>query len=279
MNYFSSIILGIVQGFTEFLPISSSGHLIIFQTIFGIEENLAFDVLLHMATLVAVFIVFWQSIRRMIIEFFAMFKDLFQTKSFCVYKSKYRKYIILIIVASIPAALVGFLLDDLITKLFSSIVVVACMLILTGILLILGERIGKQNTKQIVNMDMKNALVVGLFQAIAITPGLSRSGSTIVGGMISGLKRDDAAEFSFLVSIPVIIGAFIFKISDISIIFSSGVFQTITALLGFAAALISGIFAIKVVLKFVTKGKLHYFSYYCFGVAIIIFIYLLTTGY
>lgn len=273
MNTITSIIMGIVQGLTEFLPISSSGHLVILQHFFHVDQgNLAYSILLHLGTLIAVMIAFWHSISNMIIEFFSMIKDLFKEKSFCIYKSKYRRYIVNIIIASIPVAIVGILLDDVFETIFSKIEVVSFTLIFTGIILILGERVGKRNKKNIENMSLSNIITVGLFQTVAIMPGISRSGSTIVGGLFAGLKKEEATEFSFLVSLPAVLGAVILKSKDIMELENLGM-SPIALVSGFIASIIFGIFAIKLLVALVKKGKLYYFSYYCWAVSALLIIY------
>lgn len=274
MDTFTSIVMGIVQGLTEFLPISSSGHLVILQHFFQVNEgNLAYSVFLHLGTLVAVVIAFWNSVLNMIIEFFKMLKDLFTTGSLKIYTSKYRKYIINIIIASIPVGIIGVLFSDVFDEIFSRIEVVAFTLILTGVLLFLGEKIGKKNKKNIENMTIGNIITVGLFQTIAIMPGISRSGSTIVGGLFAGLKREEATEFSFLVSLPAVLGAVILKGKDIMALDSIGM-SPITLGAGFISAVVFGVLAIKLLVALVKKGKLHYFSYYCWVLSAVLIGYI-----
>lgn len=267
MNIIDAIFLGILQGLTEFLPVSSSGHLVIAQHFMGISEgNLALNVLLHLGTLVAIVIVYFKSVANMIVEFFSMIRDLFKERCLCVYKSKYRKYIILIIMASVPTAIIGLRFESMFEELFSSIQVVAVTLIITGILLVLGEKMGKNNTDPIEKLSLKQGFLVGLFQSMAITPGISRSGSTIVGGLFNGLKKEEATEFSFLISIPAVLGAVVLKGKDILSLDSSG--MEVTALgASFLASVIFGVLAIKLLVKLVRNGKLHYFSYYCWAVS------------
>ncbi|MFZ7119763.1 MAG: undecaprenyl-diphosphate phosphatase [Eubacteriaceae bacterium] len=273
MNTITSIILGIVQGLTEFLPISSSGHLVIFQYFFNVTEgNLAYDVLLHLGTLIAIIIAFWKSILNMVIEFFSMCKDFFTSGSFKIHKSKYRKYILSIILASIPVGIIGILFADIFETLFSNIQVVSFTLIITGIILMLGEKIGKKNTKSIEQLSIKETFIIGFFQAFAIVPGISRSGSTIVGGLMSGLEKQEATEFSFLVSLPAVLGAVLLKSKDIMELESLGI-SPITLFSGFFASIIFGILAIKLLVELVKKGKLHYFSYYCWAMSIILITY------
>ena len=182
-----AILLGILQGLTEFLPVSSSGHLVICQSLLGMKGDLLiFDVFVHVGTLFAVVVVFWQDIVD-------IFRHLFS------------RYTLLLIVGCIPAALMGLLLDDVFTALFSSVTAVALALILTGLLLLISDRFN--GTRTLKEMRFSDALTIGIFQGLAITPGLSRSGSTIFGALLCGFKRSEAAKFSFIISIPVILGA------------------------------------------------------------------------
>ncbi|MBF7095712.1 undecaprenyl-diphosphate phosphatase [Alkalibacter mobilis] len=272
MNIIDAIFLGILQGLTEFLPVSSSGHLVIAQHFMGITEgNLALNVLLHLGTLIAIFVVYRKSVLNMIIEFFAMIGDLFKEKSLCVYKSKYRKYIILIIMASIPTAVIGLMLEDVFEEFFSTVEVVAFTLILTGILMMLGEKMGRNNTQHIEKLSLGKGFLIGLFQTMAITPGISRSGSTIFGGLVSGLRKEEATEFSFLISIPAVLGAVVLKSKDIMSLEKLGM-EPVVLFFSFLASVAFGIFAIKLLVRLVKNGKLHYFSYYCWTVSAILLV-------
>ncbi len=249
MNALQAIVLGLVQGLTEFLPVSSSGHLVIVQTLFNIDSNmLVFDVFVHLGTLVAVFVAFREDIWGII-------------------KKPISHFTGLILVGCIPAAVMGLLLDDIFESLFSSIVAVAIALIITGFLLMISDRFNGKKT--IDEMKYSEALLVGFFQGCAITPGLSRSGSTIFGALLCGLRRKDAARFSFIVSIPVILGAALKSILDSM---HSGITISGAYFLGAAVAAISGYFAIRVFLKLLSKRNMHYFSYYVWAVALIILV-------
>jgi undecaprenyl-diphosphatase len=279
LSIWEAVFLGILQGVTEFLPVSSSGHLVIARTLLNVQEGgLAFDVLLNFATLIVVIFVYRESVKKILYEFVGMIKDFFKEKSLMVYKSKYRKYILLIVVGCIPAGLAGVLLDDLFEKLFSSITVVAFTLSITGLLLILGERIGKNNSIKVENMSFLNALLIGVFQAFAITPGISRSGSTIAGGLLNGLKKEDAAEFSFLMYIPLSLGATLIKFKDISLMFQNNSDSVVALIISFVTTLVVGFFAIQLLLNLLKKGKLHYFSYYCFGMSALLLINIFVLG-
>ncbi len=180
-------------------------------------------------------------------------------------KDKYRLYVVFLFVASIPAGIVGILLGDGIEKIFGSVIVVALMLLVTGVLLTIGERMGKNNIKPIEKLGFKNALIVGLFQAFALIPGISRSGTTMVGGLFRGLKKEDAVEFSFLLSLPAVLGATLLKLKDIAGLSSSGV-STGTLAVGFFTAVVAGYLAIRLLVLVVKKDRLKYFAYYCWAV-------------
>ena len=277
MTTIQAIILGIVQGLTEFLPVSSSGHLVILQNFMGISEgSLEFAIVLHLGTLLAVVIAYYESIWNMFKQFFLMLADLITLKGPCFEKSKYRKYIVYILMASIPAGIVGVLFEDFISEKFGSIIIVGFTLLITGVLLVLGDAIGKNNRGHIENVGAGKAFIIGIFQMFAITPGISRSGSTIVGGLLSGLKKEEAVEFSFLMSIPAVLGSLLLKIKDIIAIGATTSF--VPLIIGFFCSLVIGYFSIVLLNNIVKKGKLYYFSIYCWivGLALIIYQVLIT---
>lgn len=255
MNLFQAVFLGILQGLTEFLPISSSGHLAIFQFFFGIKKPiLLFDILLHVATLVSILIFFWKDIVNLI-----LFKK--------------PRLAILIITASVPTAAIGFLFKDFFEGMFTSIGFVGCMLILTGIWLLVAsivDRILVVKTSDEGYINWWQALLIGLAQGIAIAPGISRSGATISTALICGVKRNDAVRFSFILSIPAILGAFFFKIKDVNLeVMPVGILTTLVAMV-FAA--ITGIFSIKFLLKILNWGRLYIFSVYCIAIGLWVYI-------
>ncbi|EDS73418.1 undecaprenyl-diphosphatase UppP [Anaerofustis stercorihominis] len=277
MTTIQAIILGIVQGLTEFLPVSSSGHLVILQNFMGISEgSLEFAIVLHLGTLLAVVIAYYESIWNMFKQFFLMLADLITLKGPCFEKSKYRKYIVYILMASIPAGIVGVLFEDFISEKFGSIIIVGFTLLITGVLLVLGDALGKNNRGHIENVGAGKAFLIGVFQMFAITPGISRSGSTIVGGLLSGLKKEEAVEFSFLMSIPAVLGSLLLKIKDIIAIGATTSF--VPLIIGFFCSLVIGYFSIVLLNNIVKKGKLYYFSIYCWivGLALIIYHVLIT---
>jgi len=265
MNYIISIFFGIIQGITEFLPVSSSGHLIIFHEIFKlpVENEMAFDVALHFATLLAV------------IFFFR--KDLFQLikswlRSLAGKKDEYSKISWFIILGTIPAAIVGWFFDDTIENFLRSPFVVIIMLVIIGAFFIIFEKISKFK-KDITDMSWKDSVVIGLAQAVALIPGTSRSGITIIAGIGSGLKREAALRFSFLLSIPIIFGAVIKKTPQI-ISDNLSVNDYSILLIAFLSAFVSGILAIKYFLLFSRKHSLNVFAVYRFVLAGVLLVYL-----
>ena len=249
MTTLEAFILGMIQGLTEFLPVSSSGHLVIFQHLFGIQEAITFDVIVHLGTLVAVFIAFWEDIMAII-------------------RKPFSRITYLILIGIIPAGLAGYLLAPMVEKAFESLLVVGLGLIFTGLVLKYSEHMANQyrGLKQIKGTSYKDAFLIGCIQALAIIPGISRSGSTIAAGLLAGLDREFAARFSFLLSIPVIMGAGVFELKDA---FGSASFgaELTTYIIGFITSAAFGYLAIKVVVNLVKEGRLSIFSYYCWAVA------------
>jgi len=268
MSWLMAIFLGFVQGVTEFLPVSSSGHLALLQ-VFGLEDpherHLFFDVLLHMGTLVAVFIVYWKDIKEMCRAMLSLFTGNRGTEDHPIKPSKARLALMLI-VGTLPLAL-ALPFRHMIESLGNRMWFVGLMLLITGGLLYLSDKLkkGKRTEK---NMTMRNALTVGLLQGtIGVLPGISRSGITITAGMMTGLERGFAVRFSFLLSIPAILGA------NIVVLFSSmsdvdwSLFPRY--LVGVLVAGVTGYFAIKLVKLIVDAGRFGKFAYYCWGIGIL----------
>lgn len=278
MNIFEAIILGFVQGLTEFLPVSSSGHLALLQHFFGIEgENiLAFAVLLHVGTLVSVFIVYWHDISHLFIELGLVIKDIFSGKGPRININPTRKLGFMIIVATIPTAIIGLIFKDLFASMYLSLIAIGIGLLVTGTVLWLSERLVK-GTKQIGEMKFSHAVIIGLCQSIAISPGVSRSGATLVGGLFSGLDRNLAIKFAFLISIPSILGSVIIEAPDA---FRDGFALDLAfpILLGVFISAVSGLFAIKTMLKVVSNKKLYYFSFYTWALGTFVIIYTIFMG-
>lgn len=273
MSYIEAIILGLVQGLGEFLPISSSGHLALLQNLFGIEgeQILFFAVMLHLGTLVSVFICYWKDICELVVELFVTIKDLCTGKGLQLQERPVRKLGVMIIVATIPTAVIGILFNDMFESFYGSFVAIGIGFLFTGIIMFLAERMGSAK-KEIGEMGFGTAVLVGVMQGIAICPGVSRSGSTLVGGLATGLKREFAVRFAFLISIPSILGSVVLEVPD-------ALEQGIDAALlgpiaaGMIVAAISGYAAIKGMIKLVSKGKLSYFSYYVWALGAFTVIY------
>ena len=273
MSYFEAIILGLVQGLAEFLPISSSGHLALLQQWFGIQEDkvLLFAVLLHVGTLISVFIVYWRDIAELIVELFLTIKDLCTGKGLRLQERPVRKLGIMIIVATIPTGIIGILFNDLFDSLYNSKIPIGIGLIITGFLLVMAERMGASN-RGIEQMNFRNALFIGTVQGIAICPGISRSGSTLFGSLICNLDRKFAVKFVFLISIPSILGS---AVMEAPAALESGfdMAQLGPVLVGMIVAAVSGLIAIKTMIKIVSDKKLNYFSYYVWALGLIVTCY------
>ena len=275
MTLFESIILGLVQGLAEFLPISSSGHLAALQDIFGIDGSnvLTFTVMLHFGTLVAIFVVYWKDIVDLVKELFATIKDICTGQGVQVNKNDTRKLGFMIITASVPTAIIGLLLNDFFESLYARMTVIGVCLIITGCGLFFAERYGG-GKRTIKDMNFRNAFFIGLCQSVAIMPGISRSGATMIGGLACRFDRAFAVRYAFLISIPSVLGAFLLEVPDAVKAVSDGTGMSLGVMLaGVAVAAVSGYAAIKVMIKAVTNKKLMYFSVYTWiaGAALIIY--------
>ena len=266
MTYLLSILMGIIQGVAEFLPISSSGHLALFQTFFGMEtveeKYMFFTVLLHFGTLISVCVVYWRDIADMIREFFLGIAALMGRKDTGVTPPPARRMVMLIIIATLPL-FVMVLLQDAINQLFSNSIMVSCALIVTGFILFFSDRLAKGH-KTARNATVADALIVGCGQALAVIPGLSRSGTTISVGMLRGFDRAFAVRFSFLLSLPAILGANVLEIKD-AVEAGFPMEELPMYLVGVAVAAVVGYFAIRLVKSLADKGK---FAYYCWAVGL-----------
>lgn len=270
MSYFEAVILGLIQGLAEFLPISSSGHLALMQQWFGIDEDkvLLFAVLLHVGTLVSVLIVYWKDVWELIKELFLTIRDIFTGRGLKIQERPVRKLGVMIIVATIPTGIIGILFNDFFDSLYNSVIPIGVGLIITGFLLVLAERMGSSN-RGIKQMNYRNALFIGTVQGIAICPGISRSGSTLFGSLMCNLDRKFAVKFVFLISIPSILGS---AVMEAPAAIESGLEpgQMGPILVGMAVAAISGLIAIKTMIKIVSNKKLSYFSYYVWVLGLIV---------
>ena len=260
MDVLIAIILGVIQGLTEFLPVSSSGHLEITKQLLGDhsvgDESLLMTVVLHFATAIATMIVFRK-------EIYTILAGLYKFEN-----NPDFQFSIKILISMIPAVLVGLFFETKIESLFSgNILFVGGMLIITGVLLILADKAKNTNKK----ITIKDGFIIGVSQAIAILPGISRSGATISTSVLLGIDKEKSARFSFLMVIPIIFGIMFKKISSGEIEYESSLL--VPLIIGFVTALITGIFACKWMISIVKKSKLKYFAFYCFfiGLSVMIF--------
>jgi len=263
MDYINAIIFGIVQGITEFLPISSSGHLVILHNLIGLPvvNVLAFDVALHLATLLAVVWFFKNDVYNLLKSWF---------KSFTGHRDEFSKLSWLIILATVPASLVGWFFEDMVEDVFRSIEVVVAMLIIGGVLLLITEKVSCK-TDELKNLNWAKALIIGIAQAIALIPGTSRSGITIIAGLGVKLNRQAAIRFSFLLSIPIIFGASMRKVPQVFGASLAGN-ELAVLIIAFIASFISGFLAIKYFLRFAQKHGLNVFAVYRFALAAVIIV-------
>lgn len=259
MDWLEALILGIVQGLTEYLPVSSSGHLAIGQALFGMqdgEDNLMFTIAVHVATILSTLVVLWKEISWIV-------KGVFQWK----FNSE-TKYFLNILVSMIPVGIVGVFFKDEVEEIFGSgLLIVGCCLLLTAALLIFSYYARPRQKEQI---SWKDALVIGIAQACAVLPGLSRSGSTIATGLMLGNKKEKLAQFSFLMVIPPILGeALLDVMKAVKGEAVMGNIGTIPLVVGFVAAFLSGCLACKWMIDIVKRGKLIYFGIYCAIIGVI----------
>lgn len=272
MEWFESLLLGLVQGLTEFLPVSSSGHLMIARELLGIELPsddvfLSFEVMVHAATVLATIVVFRKQI-------WDLLKGLFAFK----YNDE-TDYILKIALSMIPVFIVGMFFKDAVTSLFEGLTVVGCALLLTSALLFVSDVLSQRKAKskaETAGAEARNgitwwqAFVVGLAQAVAVIPGLSRSGTTIATGLISGVRRDVMAQFSFLMVLVPILGESFLELIGGGFVESAASIGGLSLTLGFIAAFISGLFACKVMIALVKKASLKWFALYCAIAALLV---------
>lgn len=284
MSLIESIILGVVQGIAEFLPISSSGHLALFKKLFGLSDvGLTYDILLHAGTLVAVFIVYWSDIWKLIKEGIGIvidvcrnigrfFAALFRKKKASyirIVNTTYRKFVMLIIVSTIPTGILGIVFKKIFNLDNPSLIIPGISLLITGCMLLIVDDLpaGNKTPKE---MTYKNSIILGIAQGIATLPGISRSGTTLTVGILNGLDRKFAIKYSFIMSIPAILGACVLDIKDL---FSPSNAVTGTELayymVGAVVAAIVGYICIRTLLVLFKNRKVKYFSYYCFAVGAI----------
>ncbi len=270
MSYISAIILGLIQGVAEFLPISSSGHLSVFQNFLDLstaeEGHMFFDVLLHLGTLISVCVVYRSDIIQIIIETISYFKNIGHPQPGGPKKYPAARLLLMMFIATLPLFVI-LPINNLVERLYYNTYFIGAAFIITGLVLFMSDRLrnGHKNEK---TMSVGNALLVGVFQAIATAPGLSRSGFTISAGIAGGLNREFAAKFSFLISIPAILGANILSLFDA---LSTGVDWSLMPvyLVGMLTSMIVGFFALNLVKLICKKGQFGKFAYYCWTAGIV----------
>jgi len=267
MEVLQAIILGIIQGITEWLPISSSGHLVLAEHLLNLSQPIIFDIFLHLGSLIVILIVFRKKIIDLIKGFFRWEKEKVD-------------FVLYLVIASIPIALVGFFLNDFIKSIFNEPSTVGYGLLFTSVLLFLSQfQITNKNKKTTNNESNKvnkdnplnfiNTAFMGIAQAFAILPGVSRSGSTISTGLMQSAKKEDVAFFSFMMFIPAILGASILEIGNITSITDSG-----ALLVGTLTTIIVGYLSLRLLLNIISRGKFHYFSYYCLVLGLVVLVFL-----
>ncbi len=287
MSLLQAILMGIIQGLTEFLPVSSSGHLAIFKNVFHVNTDMkmAFDILLHVGTLIAVFIIYWADIKKMVVEGVKIVIDccanigaLISNTFFGgdkryrkIVSGSYRKFVVLVLVSTIPTGIIGFLGKDLVEKAGENMLIIGVCLLITACLLMIADRTvsGKKTPK---NITYKNAAAIGVAQGIATLPGISRSGTTITACLLSGFDKRFAVKYSFIMSIPAILGAAILDVKDLaSESLSGGEIGCYIA--GMIVAAVVGFICIKFVLVLVRNRKFKYFGIYCIIMGLLAILY------
>ena len=264
MSWIEAVVLGLIQGLTEFLPVSSSGHLTIAGTFFGLsgEENLVFAILLHVATVLSTIVVLWAEVS-------GLFKGLFSFR-----RNEETNTVLKILLSMIPVGIVGLFFKDTVEELFGSgLMLVGCMLLLTALLLVISY-FARPHRKE--KLSFRDAFIIGIAQACAVVPGLSRSGSTIAMGIMLGNKKENVAKFSFLMVIIPVLGEAMLDVlkmlkGDVSSAFST--IPVYAMICGFVTAFLSGAFACKWMINLVKRGKLIYFAYYCVAMGLFVVIY------
>lgn len=264
MMYLYVVFMGLLQGLTEFLPVSSSGHLSLFQNFFGGSgpDNL-FNVLLHFATLLAVCVFYRRDIAEMVMEFFRAIRDLFSKGSRGDKVPPARRLVAMIVLGTLPLVVV-LPFKDMVEGLGDSTLFIGCALLVTGLVLFASDRFarGRKTEK---TMTVTDALAVGCAQALAVVPGLSRSGSTISAGIACGLDRPFAVRFSFLLSLPAVLGATLLELLDVIRGSAQSDLSVLQLLVGMAVAAVAGYFAIAFIKRLADKGRFGAFAYYCWA--------------
>ncbi len=281
MTAAQSVLMGLVQGLTEFLPVSSSGHLALFKILFHVEMDnaLLFDVLLHVGTLLAVLVVYWKDVFKLVVALVGIIADLlFNAKAFVlsfkgaqakyrrIVRNSYRKLLLMLIVSTIPTAIIGLMADDLVEAASEMLLIPGICLCITAALLFISDRLPERD-KRPKEATMANAFIIGICQGVATLPGISRSGTTITACLGNGFERKFAVKYSFLLSIPAILGALVLELKDFEGFGAAGM-QPGLCLLGMVVAAVVGYICIKTMLVVVRKKKFTIFAIYCLAVGL-----------
>lgn len=257
MNAWQAALLGLVQGLTEFLPISSSGHLVLFNHFLGVmDESIVFEIAVHLGTLIAVLVYFRKDLAMVIVDFFR--------------GGPGRRVGWMLILAMVPTAIIGFGFKDFFESMFSAPRYASAGLLFTSLILFLSERV-RSGSRKLTGIRWIDALIIGTLQGLAIMPGVSRSGSTIAAGLFVGLERDAAARFSFLLAIPAILGAALLHAKDFATLPSE---MVVPSTIGFIVAMVSGYAAIWLLMSIIRRSKLYVFVVYTLVVGVLGLIFL-----
>lgn len=283
MSVLQAVIMGIIQGLTEFLPVSSSGHLAMMKNILGVdtETGILFDILLHVATLISIFLVMYTDIIRLIREFFGIIRDVFIniatffSNLFSKNKKEYlilgsspmRKFVIMLIISTIPTGILGYLMKDIVENAGTTLLVPGICLLGTGAILLLSDMFecGRKTPK---DANYGDSFVIGTVQGIATLPGLSRSGTTISACLLCGFSRKFAVKYSFIMSMPAILGALLLELMDIGSVHVTGG-EVACYILGMVIACVVGFIALHLTIKLVMNRFFKYFGFYCLGIGAI----------
>lgn len=270
LSLWQAVVLGVVQGLTEFLPVSSSGHLVVFQQVLGVRlPGVAFEIVLHLGTLAAVLVVYRRDVEAAVAGGLRALAALMRGRGAAAWRDDPGAYLaLLVILGTVPAALVGLAAKDAIEAVFESASAVAVFWLVTGALLWWVNRL-EHAGKPLERAGLGDALAVGIFQALALLPGVSRSGSTIAGARLRGLSRVDAARFSFLLSLPAIVGAAVLEMPAILAAGETGA-GLLPLLAGGLTAAVTGYASIRWLLRWLVADRLHWFAYYVWALAIVV---------
>ena len=292
MSLLQALFLGLIQGLTEFLPVSSSGHLAIFKYLFHVntDSGLLFETLLHLATLIAVCIVYWKDVYKLIIAFFQLIGDLVMNLKAWIsnrfgggsepYRklitSAYRKFVVLIIVTSIPTAVIGLLLSSFTERAGQSLLVPGICLVITAIILLISD-MSDEGKKKVKKATFADAGIIGVAQGIATLPGISRSGATITTCLLLGFERKFAVRYAFLISLPAILGANLLELRHLDAAAAADI-PVINYLAGMVVAGVVGFICIQLMIRLVQSKKFQYFAYYCAVAGIICILFYFIRG-